>query len=357
MRTGIADLPLHGGHAPPWLFKRMKRLGRAIVEAIVLEYGTEEFIRRISDPYWFQSLSLVLGFDWHSSGTTTVTLGALKESVDPSLGLVIVGGKGKASKRTPDEIVKFGDELGLGEKKTQKLVKTSKLSAKVDNACLQDGYQLYHHSVIFDEHGNWSVIQQGMKGEWARRYHWFNAEDYFNDPERVAGMKKEMDVINLASSESEKARETIVDLVNDKPVHMERLVTGYQRTLLNWDSKLAMPKRINWNAIKAMYEIQPRNFEELVLTRGIGKSTLRALALISDVVFGKPPSYRDPIRYSFAVGGKDGVPFPVDREAMDKATLTLRDAIEMAKLGKTEKMKMLKRLDYSLTDEGRFKYS
>ncbi len=353
MRTGIADLPLHGGHAPPWLFKRMVKLGRAITEAIILEYGTVEFLRRLSNPYWFQSLSMVLGFDWHSSGTTTVTLGALKEAIDPSLGVGIAGGKGKASKKTPEEVSRLGDELGLGEGKTQELIKTSKLSAKVDNACLQDGYQLYHHTLVFDEHGNWAVIQQGMYGEWARRYHWFNAEDYFNDPEKVAGMRKEGEVVNLASSESEESRKTIVDLVSERPIHLENLVTGYQRTLLNWDSKLAMPRTINWRVLRQVYEIQPRNFEELVLTKGVGPSTLRALALISDVVFGKPPSYKDPIRYSFAVGGKDGVPFPVDRMAMDEATLTLKEAIEMARIGNREKMRALKKLDYMLGKQKR----
>ncbi len=347
-RTGIADLPLHGGHAPPWLFRRMVKLGKAITEAITLEYGTEEFLRRLANPYWFQSLSLVLGFDWHSSGTTTVTTGALKEALDPELGLGIAGGKGKASKRTPEEIVKLGDELGLGSRRIEELVKASKLSAKVDNACLQDGYQLYHHTIIFDEKGNWTVIQQGMKGEWARRYHWFNAEDYFNDPENVAGSRVENDVVNLASSESKEAREEILGIINENPVNLEKLVTGYQRTLLNWDSKLVMPKTINWKVLREIYEIQPRNFEELVLTRGVGPSTLRALALISDVIFGKPPSYKDPIRYSFAVGGKDGVPFPVDRKAMDEATLTLKEAIEMAKLGKKEKLEALRRLEYSL---------
>ncbi len=277
-----------------------------------------------------------------------MTMGALKEALDPDLGLAVAGGKGKTSKKAPEEITKLGDELGLSTRRTEKLTKTSRLSAKVDNACLQDGYHLYHHNIIFDEKGNWAVVQQGMKEGWARRYHWFNAEDYFNDPEKVAGSRIEESVVNLATKEAEEARETILDLAREKPAQLEGLVTGYQRTLLNWDSKLTMPKTVNWRVLRQVYEIQPRNFEELVLTKGVGPSTLRALALISDVVFGKPPSYKDPIRYSFAVGGKDGVPFPVDRKAMDEATLTLREAIERAKLGDREKLKALKRLEYSL---------
>ncbi len=329
MRTGIADLPLHGGKAPPWLFGRMVKLGRAIAEVIIEEYGTEEFLSRLSHPYWFQSLSMVLGFDWHSSGTTTVTMGALKEALGPDLGIVVAGGKGKVSRKTPEEIVKLGDELGLGTRKLEDLVKTSRLSAKVDNACVQDGYQLYHHTIIFDEKGNWTVIQQGMNSRWARRYHWFNADDFLNDPQLVAGQKREKDVMNLASSESSEARDVVLDLAKD-------------------GTRLEMPRKANWKALKAVYEIQPRNFEELLLVRGIGPSTLRALALISDVVFGKPPSYKDPIRYAFAVGGKDGVPFPVDKRAMDEATLTLKEAIEMAKLGKKERMNALRRLSYKL---------
>ncbi len=336
---GTADLPLHTGHAPPWLFGKMVKLGKAISEVIVNEYGTEELLRRLAHPYWFQSLSLVLGFDWHSSGTTTVTMGALKAALGPELGLVVAGGKGRASRKTPDEIVKLGDQLGLGTRRLKELVRASRLVAKVDNACVQDGYQLYHHTLAFDEKGNWTVIQQGMNSRWARRYHWFNADDFLNDPQLVAGQKVENKVMNLASSESEGARETVLNLARERP-KLEMPELG---------ARLEMPKRANWSALKEVYEIQPRNFEELLLVKGVGPSTLRALALISDVVFGKPPSYKDPIRYAFAVGGKDGVPFPVDRKAMDEATLTLREAVEMAKLGRKEEIQALRRLGYRIS--------
>ena len=362
-RTGVAELPLHPGRCPPWLFVRMKRLGGAITDVIVQEYGRREFIRRIGDPFFFQALSCVLGYDWHSSGTTTVTMGALKEALKPEeFGIAVCGGKGRASKRAPDEIQKIADDFSLGEKKIDELIYGSKMSAKVDNSCVQDGYQLYHHTFVFSEDGDWGVIQQGMNGRLARRYHWLSdgVRSFVEEPHSgIAGDRREEVVLDMTAHESDEARSASVDLVKEDPNKLMVYVRGEeQRSLDDYFGrspqvlKLVMPTNHAITdltertivALRRAYELQPENYEELVAIRGIGPKAVRALALISDLIYGKPPSWRDPAKYSFAHGGKDGIPFPVDRPTYQRTTEILESAIDMAKIGQRDKLNAVRRL-------------
>ncbi len=362
-RTGIANLPLHPGRAPRWLFARMVRLSRAIMDVLTIEYGKDEILRRLSDPFWFQALSCVLGFDWHSSGTTTVTCGALKEALNPEEhGIAIAGGKGRVSRKTPDEIEDFGEKLALSTSMIENLKYASRMAAKVDNAAIQDGYTLYHHVLIFSEDGKWTIIQQGMNenNHYARRYHWYseNLKSYVNEPHSaIVGDNKERIVLDMTSSESSETRKVCVDIVRDSLKNLKRdwgLLTkgNLQTSLEEWKNSmekqrielLDMPRNINWGLMRKIHEFQPKNYEELLSIRGVGPKTVRALALISDLIYGAKPSWKDPIKYTFAVGGKDGVPFPVDRKVMDESIEILRLGIEEAKIGNDEKLKALRRL-------------
>ncbi|RLF38089.1 MAG: DUF763 domain-containing protein [Thermoplasmata archaeon] len=362
-RTGIANLPLHPGRAPRWLFARMVRLSRAIMDVLTIEYGKDEILRRLSDPFWFQALSCVLGFDWHSSGTTTVTCGALKEALNPEEhGIAIAGGKGRVSRKTPDEIENFGEKLALSTSMIENLKYASRMAAKVDNAAIQDGYTLYHHVLIFSEDGKWTIIQQGMNenNHYARRYHWYseNLKSYVNEPHSaIVGDNKERIVLDMTSSESSETRKVCVDIVCDSLRNLKRdwgLLTkgNLQTSLEEWKNPiekqrielLDMPRNINWGLMRKIHEFQPKNYEELLSIRGVGPKTVRALALISDLIYGAKPSWKDPIKYTFAVGGKDGVPFPVDRKVMDESIEILRLGIEEAKIGNDEKLKALRRL-------------
>ncbi len=356
-RKGIAELPLHPGHAPRWLFERMVKLSGEIIRIIEMEFGTEEVLRRLADPYWFQAFSCVIGFDWHSSGTTTVTMGALKEALNPQDGLAVAGGKGSASRRTPSELEMLGEKMGISSWKIERLKRLSKLAAKVDNAVLQDGYSLYHHSMVIDEHGNWAVVQQGLNEErrYARRYHWlYGIRDVVNEPHSgIISDTIENVVLDMTARKSEEARKISVDVVNDGVAHLRNMISevrnSSQRTLDEFipprDVKiLRMPWRINWAALFKAYEIQPRNYEELIGIKGIGPSTVRALAYIAEIIYGAEPSWKDPVKYSFALGGKDGVPKPVDRDAYDRSIEILQLTIEEAKIDRKEKLEMLKRL-------------
>ncbi len=355
--TGTATLPLHYGSAPRWLFGRMVKLAEGITRIIVDEYGTEEFLKRLSDPFWFQCFSCVLGFDWHSSGTTTVTCGALKQVLNPEIGVVVAGGKGKASRKSLSDIEKYAGFFGLDAEKFRYL---SRMTAKVDNTALQDSHQLYHHSFFITRNGKWAVVQQGMNPEQqtARRYHWFseNVKNIVVEPHNaILGDSKLKNVLDMTARKSEETRKTSVDLVKEKPVKLKNLIKSvrkpYQKGLEEFthvDIKrietLNMPKRINWDAMKKAYDFQPRNYEEFLSINGVGSGTVRALALISDLIYGKKPSWNDPVKYSFTVGGKDGVPYPVNRNVMDKSIEILRQGIEESKTGKNEKIDALKRL-------------
>jgi hypothetical protein len=360
-RSGFAELPLHDGKCPPWLFNRMRELGGAVAKIIVNEFGTREFLRRMADPFFFQSLGCALGYDWHSSGLTTVTLGALKEGIDPSLGIVICGGKGKVSLRTPEEIEKAAERFSLSEALTKRLQYASRMAAKVDNACLQDGYQLYHHCFIFSEKGEWVVVQQGMKEHWARRYHWLSEglESFVEEPHSgIAGDRREEVVLDMTARESKGAREGSLELVREDPRNLLSFAREAEQTTLDDyfrrtpQARLIMPEKHGIErltkqtlaALKMAHELNPKNYEELVAIQGVGPKTIRALALLSDLIFGKPPSWKDPVKYSFTVGGKDGVPYPIDKKHYDEVIEFLQLTIEEASIGREEKMKALKRL-------------
>jgi hypothetical protein len=358
MSRATVVLPLHYGRAPRWLFGRMVKLAVCIVEIIVHEYGVRGLLERLSDPWFFQSLSCVLGYDWHSSGTTTVTCGALKEAVNPlDLGLTVAGGKGRASNRTPQEIDERGAALGMSDVRIDELKYASRMSAKVDNSLVQDGYSLYHHTFVFDERGEWIVIQQGINPAErnARRYHWPREHrGFIDDPQNAILCDSRLpSVLDMTSKESEGNRRTCLDLSREDPRHLERSVvkptSSHQSTLDRWTGRrprdvLVMPATINWKAMRAAYEFQPRNYEEFVSLPGIGPSTVRGLALVAELVYGERPSWRDPVRFSFAFGGKDGVPYPVDRRAMDEAVDVLGAGVSAADVKREEKLRALERL-------------
>lgn len=359
MRTGVANLPLHRGSAPPWLYKRMVKLGRAISQIIIDEYDVDEYLRRLADPFFFQSLACALGFDWNSSGTTTVTGAALKESLNSAnLGVTIAGGKGKTSRKAPSEIENKGDLLGLSSKKIKNLQSASKLSAKVDNNLVQDGYQLYHHLFVFTEKGSWSVVQQGMSEKgWARRYHWLsdNIKSFIEEPHSaVCCDRKEKEVLNLTAKESSEARKVSVDIVKGDELR-KFILPDKQTTITAFTQKikvLTLPDhhfvkndfRLNRETLKRAYEYQPKTYEELITLKGVGPKTIRALALIAELVYGAPVSWKDPVRYSFALGGKDGHPYRINRRHYDKTVYTLQDAINQAKLNRKEKLGAIRRL-------------
>ena len=366
-RTGFAELPLHYGKAPPWLVERMIKLARGIIAVIIDEYGRDVFLCRISDPYWFQALGCVLGYDWHSSGVTTVVTGVLKSATGPEdLGLAVCGGKGKASMQTPEEIMEVCKLSGLSTDKISHLQYASRMSAKVDNTAIQAGYPLYHHAFFITEDGKWAVIQQGMsvKDKTARRYHWLSehVEKFVVEPHNaiVGDVKREI-TLDMTARESEGCRRTSVDIVKEEPKKVAKMLKSirpaYQMSLQQWIPKtseraekeyvsdfLSMPLTLNWKALSKAYEFQPRDYEDLLIIRGVGPSTVRGLALISELIYGEKPSWKDPVKYSFCVGGKDGVPFPVNRGAYDEIIEILGNAVKQAKVGEKERINAIKRL-------------
>ncbi|MEM1550975.1 MAG: DUF763 domain-containing protein [Candidatus Bathyarchaeia archaeon] len=366
-RTGLADLPLHDGKAPQWLVKRMIMLSKEVITIIVDEYGREEFLRRISDPYWFQAFGCALGYDWHSSGLTTVVTGVLKTALKKvDLGIAVCGGKGKASRETIPEITMVGEKFNLSTSKISDLQNASRMSAKVDNAAIQDGYHLYHHAFFVIENGKWAVVQQGMNigDKTARRYHWISekVENFVVEPHNaIVGDVRRPIALDMTAKDSEECRKTSVDISREKPERVARMLESirpsFQRTLKEWIAEsvlrdenryvaefLRMPSLINWKALRRAYEVQPKNYEELLSIRGVGPSTVRGLALIAEIIFGDKPSWKDPVKYSFAYGGKDGVPYPVDKRAIDKSISILKEAVERAKLGDRERLNMLQKL-------------
>jgi hypothetical protein len=372
MRSGTAALPLHGGKAPPWLFTRMVKLAEAIIQVMINEHGHKILLQRISDPFWFQALGCVLGFDWHSSGVTTVTCGALKQAVNPQEhGLAIAGGKGGVSRKTPGQIMQFGEIFNLSSLKLDHLKYCSRITAKVDSAAIQDNHQLYHHVFIFEERGSWAVIQQGLDpvNRYARRYHWLDDKvtDFLYEPhDAIMGDSKIDHVLDMTAENSGKSRKVTVDLVNDNPNKLKKYILkpapSHQPTLDSWlpcsgfsvhEKKLKMPWNINWSKLSEAYEVQPRNFEELISQPGIGPSTVRALALIGELVYGAEPSWRDPVKYSFTVGGKDGVPYPVDRKVMDETTQIIKQGVNEARIGNREKLEALNRLRCFVPDDAK----
>lgn len=352
MYKSIADLPLHYGEAPRWLFDRMVRLGREILRVMVFEFGPEEVLVRLSDPFWFQALGCLLGFDWHSSGLTTTVCGALKEAVrghERELGILVAGGKGKAALKTPQDLLSYGERFSID---AEKFITISRLVAKVDSCALQDGYDLYHHTLILTFQGTWCVIQQGMNPStrYARRYHWISLElkDFCCEPHKAICCDLRGKALNMVAEESKSSREAILDLVNRPPVEVLKEIRPLKKLELPERHDLRFedlaPEKLERILLKT-YEQMPSRFEEVLLVQGLGPKSLRALVLLAELIYGAPPSFRDPARFSFAHGGKDGRPYPVDRELYDRTIEVLKDCLWAAKVGYTEKLEALRRLE------------
>ncbi len=351
-RTGVANLPLHYGKAPPWLFQRMVKLGRAITLAIVEDHGSNEMLSRLSDPYWFQSLGCVLGFDWHSSGVTTTVCGALKEGLkglEHESGLYVAGGKGGTSRKTPAELEAIGQRLGMD---TSQHIYASRMSAKVDSAALQDGYQLYHHNFFMTAGGSWAVVQQGMNEatRYARRYHWLGEKvsDFVCEPHAAIASQSRGETLNLVASESQQARDTIAHLAGEeKPQVIIAALERLKSLELPRHHHVALeeinPKNLE-KAFLSTYEHKPADFESLLALQGVGPKSLRALSLVAEIVYGAPTSRRDPALYSFAHGGKDGHPYPVNKETYDYTIHFMNEALKRARVGDRDRMDALKRL-------------
>lgn len=377
MHRGIATFTLDYGTCPKWLFERMVKLGRSITEVLIDEYGPDEFVKRISDPVWFQSLGTVLAFDWNASGLTTILTAALKEAIrgeERNLGVFICGGKGKTSRKTPEQIHEWGERLALPEPHVSNLEYNSRMAAKVDSALVQDGFQLYHHSFFFSENGAWAVVQQGMNTEWgaARRYHWYSEDinDLVCEPHSAITSEAVGErVLNLVAEESTKTRSLSTELVQAgyKPLMKEiQILRKYstpvsqmaalrsgagQLTLLNLEPvEFSHHPVVHENFSKSRYlekilervvEEKPKNYEKLLAIAGVGAKTMRALSLVAEVIYGASPSYEDPARYSFAHGGKDATPYPVDRRTYDSTIEILKDAILKARLDPLWKDKLV----------------
>lgn len=380
MQRGIATFTLDWGTCPKWLFDRMVKLGREMTRVLIEEYGADEFIKRISDPVWFQSLGTVLAFDWNASGLTTILTAALKEAIrdqEKHFGIFIAGGKGKTSRKTPDEIMEWGQKLSLPIQMTNNLIYNSRMSAKVDSSLVQDGYQIYHHSFFFSKNGAWTVVQQGMntQNQTARRYHWYSQklDDLIVEPHSgIATQVPQSQTLDLTSKKSDKTRKISTQLVTDgfqtllKDIELLRKhyskyskmmklkVNGEGVTLLKlshqefkhhpvegedfWDSPYL--KKI----LAKLADQKPQNYEKLLATQGVGPKTIRALSLVAEIIYGAAPSYEDPARYSFAHGGKDGTPYPIDRPTYDQTIDTLRKVIIKSKISPLEKSKALRTL-------------
>lgn len=348
MSRSFADMPLHYGQVPAWLYTRMGLLGGAITEAIVTDYGRTAFLQRMSDPFWFQALGCVLGMDWHSSGITTSVMGALKGAINKrsqDLGLYICGGKGRHSKETPAELLKIAEKTGLNG---DLLVRSSKLSAKVDNTAIQDGYQLYIHSFILSKEGDWSVIQQGMNDAngMARRYHWHSPTltSFVNEPHTFIYGHNEGQIINVTDKNADATRQGIVQIANEKPAAiLEEVRKLFMPAHHDVKAKDVDLKRLG-SVLAIAYEKEGLDMESLLLLEGLGPRTLQSLVLVSEVIHGTPSRFEDPARFSFAHGGKDGHPFPVPTKVYDETIQTLQKSVERAKLGITDKNEAIKNL-------------
>jgi hypothetical protein len=363
-RSGSADLPLHGGRVPPWLATRMSALGAIITQAIVHHYGRDEFLRRLSHPFWFQSFGAVMGMDWHSSGITTSVIGALKRGLKPvehELGLHVCGGRGQHSRKTPDELRLLGDHLGFD---STPLIRASRLVAKVDSAAVQDGFDLYLHGFFVTDDGKWTVVQQGMNGDkrQARRYHWHSEAlvSFVDAPHSAIDGPVQGEIVNLTDRRAEPSRAAQLELLSemgpDRIVNELAAIEGKQpaQAVL---PHLVMPahhdvrssdvfsRRLH-GTLAAAAERGPVDFPELLLTPGVGLRTVRSLAMVAEVVHGAPYRFTDPARFSLAHGGKDRHPYPVPIKVYDETIRVLKSAVQNAKLGRDEEMQALKRLDH-----------
>jgi uncharacterized protein len=368
-RTGSADLPLHGGRVPEWLAGRMARLGRVIVEAIVLDYGRQEVLRRLAHPFWFQCFGAVMGMDWHSSGITTSVIGALRRGladVEWDLGLHVCGGRGRHSRQTPTELVALGERLGFDG---ASLARQSRLVAKVDSAAVQDGFDLYLHGFIVTDDGNWAVVQQGMNTDRlkARRYHWLSEglRSFVEEPHAAIDGEPGGEIINLTDRRAARARAVEVAMAAGGPgpvlAALRDLQPAPAPAVAPQPRELALPylqlpahhevrasdvflRRLH-GTLAAAAERGPRDFADLLLTPGVGARTVAALAAVAEVIHGAPSRFADPARYSLAHGGKDGHPFPVPLAVYDRTLGTLREAVGRARLGNDDRLAAIRRLD------------
>ena len=363
-RTGHADLPLHVGTVPKWLADRMMQMGTLIVESIIENFGKKEVLVRLSDPLWFQSLGAVMGMDWHSSGITTSVMYALKRGINSrarEFGLCICGGRGKYSRKTPDELQFLADATGLDG---TKLINSSKLVAKVDSTAVQDGFQLYMHNFILSSEGDWTVVQQGMNvnTKTARRYHWSseNLRSFIEEPHSgITGENKGL-ILNLTDRHAKSTRERILSFTKENP---DRMISEIKNIMkhensiyeINRQRTITMPahhdvkaKDVNLKRLGAVlataYEAEPKDFESLLLTQGLGPRTIQSLTLVSEIIYGTPSRFEDPARFSFAHGGKDGHPFPVPLKVYDESIRVLHESIARSKLGYKDKSECIKRL-------------
>ncbi|MDD5748824.1 MAG: DUF763 domain-containing protein [Actinomycetota bacterium] len=350
-KTGTADLPLHYGSAPAWLFSRMRALAQGIILLMSEEFGPDEFISKMSDPVWFQAFGCLLGFDWHSSGLTTTVCGAVKEALNgigEDTGIYAAGGKGGTSRRAPAEIERKASEEGLD---VERLIYASRMSAKVDSSAVQDGYQIYHHMFFFTKRGKWAVVQQGMNtlNGMARRYHWLSEriDDFTCEPHAAVCCDSRGEILNMVARESREAQVTCASISCEKPEKVVRQLENIKTLVMPERHQIYSgdinPERLESILLKT-YERQPENFEILLGMKGVGPKTIRALALVSELVYEEPVSRRDPARFSFAHGGKDGYPYPVDRKTYDSSIEFLEKAVRQTHVGRTEKLDALKRL-------------
>jgi hypothetical protein len=362
-RTGSADLPLHGGRVPAWLGQRMATLGAVVTQAIVHHYGRDEFLQRLSHPFWFQSFGAVMGMDWHSSGITTSVIGALKRGLEPlqsELGIHVCGGRGKHSRRTPEELTALGERIGFDG---QALTRVSRLVAKVDSAAVQDGFDLYLHGFFVTDDGKWTVVQQGMNGDkrQARRYHWHSEglKSFVDAPHRAIDGPAQGEIINLTDNRADKSRSAQPDLLSS--LGPDSIVREFAALTQSPAAQTVLPhlvmpahhdvrssdvftRRLH-GTLAAAAERGPVDFPELLLTPGIGARTVQSLAMVAEVVHGAPYRFRDPARFSLAHGGKDRHPYPVPIKVYDETIRVLKSAMQKAKLGRDEEMQALKRLD------------
>ncbi|MFH1820608.1 MAG: DUF763 domain-containing protein [Candidatus Nealsonbacteria bacterium] len=363
MRTGIATVPLDYGRCPPWLFQRMKRLGRGIATAIIEEFGPDEFLKRLSDPVWFQSLGSVMGFDYNSSGLTAITLGALKAGlfeVQDLLGIYVCGGK-RVSRETPKEIEAYG--ISRQFEFAPKLIYASKMAAKTDSALVQDNYSIYQHNFLFTKSGNWAVIQQGMNtdNQTARRYHWLSSglKDFIEEPHSGIASVEKVKPLNLTAKESRQNRTVSLNQVLEEPKTFMNNLAMVQRGSNQLTIMQMYNKEFHWHPVtEEKFNLKrlektilfakdqdPKNFENLLSLKNVGPRTIRALSLVAEIVYGAKPSYQDPARYTFSVGGKDGTPFPVDRKTYDETLAIMERGIKKSFVSLNEREQALKRLD------------
>jgi hypothetical protein len=348
-RSGFADLPLHGGRVPPWLAQRMEALGGAITESVIHHYGRSQFLSRLSDPFWFQALGCVMGMDWHSSGITTSVLGALKRGLNrrsEELGIFFCGGRGKQSRKTPSELLVLADRHNLNG---NELVRTSRLTAKIDNNAIADGFQIYLHSFVVTADGEWAVVQQGMNqaNGMARRYHWHSPSvaSFTCEPHTAIVGANEGTILNLVDHRADAAQKALLATASERP---DKTLQEVQKLCLprHHDVRAADVDLKRLGAVLAVsYEKQLRDFASLLLLENLGPRTLQTLALVAEVVHGAPTRFSDPARFSFSLGGKDGHPFPVPLKTYDESLAVLRRALDAARLGRSEKLDGFKRLD------------